>query len=56
MAMVAIAAFIAWQAWQGFRLGGKLHSMQTTIDVMNEGSGRVPRGEVRRRDRAFQQD
>ena len=35
--LAAVAAFVAWQAWLGFRLGGKLHSMQATIDVMNQG-------------------
>jgi Zn-dependent protease len=35
--LAVVAAFVAWQAWLGFRLGGKLHSMQATIDVMNDG-------------------
>ena len=35
--LAVMAAFVAWQAWRGFRLGGKLHSMQGSIDVMNDG-------------------
>ncbi len=32
-----MAFFIAWQAWKGFQVGGKLHSLRPTIDAMNEG-------------------
>jgi Zn-dependent protease len=35
--LAVVAFFVAWQAWNGFRMGGKLHSMQTSIDAMNQG-------------------
>jgi Zn-dependent protease len=35
--LAVVAAFVAWQAWRGFRLGGKLHSLQGSSDVMNDG-------------------
>jgi Zn-dependent protease len=35
--LVVIAFFIAWQAWQGFRVGMKLQQLQPTMDVLNQG-------------------
>ena len=35
--LAVVAIFVAWQAWQGFRLGVKLQGLQPTIDLLNEG-------------------
>jgi Zn-dependent protease len=32
-----IAIFVAWQAWNGFRIGGKLKALQPTVDLLDEG-------------------
>ncbi len=32
-----VAVFVAWQAWLGFRLGGKLQALQPSVDLMNAG-------------------
>ena len=44
--LALLAAFIAWQAWRGFRLGGKLHSIRATLDVMNQGSAAIREGRL----------
>jgi Zn-dependent protease len=35
--LALVALFVAWQAWRGFRIGGKLHGLQSTLNLMNEG-------------------
>jgi Zn-dependent protease len=39
-----IALFVAWQAWRGFRLGVRLHGLQPSLDLLNEGSSAVRSG------------
>ena len=39
-----IALFVAWQAWRGFRLGVRLHGLQPTLDLLNQGSSAVRSG------------
>jgi Zn-dependent protease len=39
-----IAMFVAWQAWRGFRLGGRLQALQPTLDLLNQGLGAVRAG------------
>jgi Zn-dependent protease/Tfp pilus assembly protein PilF len=35
--LALVAAFVAWQAWRGFRFGVMLHGLQPTLDLMAEG-------------------
>jgi Zn-dependent protease len=35
--LAVIAAFVAWQAWRGFRMGMALHKIQPTVDSINQG-------------------
>jgi Zn-dependent protease len=35
--LALLALFVAWQAWRGFRLGGKLHGLQSTLDLLSGG-------------------
>jgi Zn-dependent protease len=39
--LVVMAAFIGWQAWQGFRIGTRLQKLQPTLDLMNQGVAAV---------------
>jgi Zn-dependent protease len=39
-----IAFFVAWQAWRGFRLGFRLHGLQSTLALLEEGSAAVRSG------------
>jgi Zn-dependent protease len=39
--LVLLAIFVAWQAWQGFRLGLRLQGLQPTLDLLNEGLSAV---------------
>jgi Zn-dependent protease len=42
--LALIALFVAWQAWVGFRAGVRLHGLQPTLDLMNEGLTAVRSG------------
>jgi Zn-dependent protease len=42
--LAILALFVGWQAWRGFRLGGKLHGLQPTLDLLNEGLSAVRAG------------
>ncbi len=35
--LAIIALFVAWQAWNGFRLGTRLHVLQPTMQLIEEG-------------------
>jgi Zn-dependent protease len=35
--LAIIAAFVAWQAWRGFRMGVALQKMQPSVDGINQG-------------------
>ncbi|HET6325594.1 MAG TPA: site-2 protease family protein [Planctomycetaceae bacterium] len=35
--LAVVAAFVAWQAWRGFRFGVQLQGLQPTLSLMNEG-------------------
>lgn len=35
--LALIAAFVAWQAWRGFRMGAALQKMQPSVDGINQG-------------------
>jgi Zn-dependent protease len=35
--LAVVAAFVAWQAWRGFRFGVQLQGLQPTLNLMNEG-------------------
>ena len=39
-----VAFFVAWQAWRGFRLGYRLHGLQPTLALMEEGLAAVRSG------------
>jgi len=39
--LALVAAFVAWQAWRGFRFGVQLHGLQPTVDLMNAGASAV---------------
>jgi tetratricopeptide (TPR) repeat protein len=39
--LALVAAFVAWQAWRGFRFGVTLQGLQPTIDLMSEGLSAV---------------
>ncbi len=42
--LALVAIFVAWQAWRGFQLGVRLHGLQPTLDVLNEGLSAVRAG------------
>jgi Zn-dependent protease len=42
--LALVAFFVAWQAWRGFRMGGKLQKLQPTLDSLNEGLTAVREG------------
>jgi Zn-dependent protease len=42
--LALVAAFVAWQAWRGFRFGVTLQGLQPTLDLMNEGLSAVRSG------------
>ncbi len=42
--LAVVAIFVAWQAWRGFRLGVKLHGLQPTLALLNEGVSAVRSG------------
>jgi Zn-dependent protease len=42
--LALVAIFVAWQAWRGFRLGGKLHGLQPTLNLLNQGVSAVRSG------------
>jgi Zn-dependent protease len=35
--LAIVAVFVAWQAWNGFRMGTRLQVLQPTIDLLDEG-------------------
>lgn len=35
--LAVVAAFVAWQAWRGFRFGVQLQALQPALNFMNEG-------------------
>ena len=35
--LAIVAIFVAWQAWQGFRMGVKLQALQPALDLLNDG-------------------
>ncbi len=39
--LALVAAFVAWQAWRGFRFGVQLQGLQPTVDLMNAGATAV---------------
>ena len=42
--MAVMALFVGWQAWRGFRMGFRLHRLQPTIEMMNQGLTAVRAG------------
>jgi Zn-dependent protease len=42
--LALLAAFVAWQAWRGFRMGIGLQKLQPTLDLLNQGSSAVRLG------------
>jgi Zn-dependent protease len=42
--LVVIAAFVAWQAWRGFRMGARIHGLQPSLNLLNEGMSAVRSG------------
>jgi Zn-dependent protease len=42
--LAIIAAFVAWQAWRGFRMGAALHKMQPSLDGINQGLAAIREG------------
>jgi Zn-dependent protease/Tfp pilus assembly protein PilF len=44
--LALIAIFVAWQAWLGFRMGGRLHKIQPTLDSLNQGLSAVRAGRL----------
>jgi Zn-dependent protease len=42
--LALVALFVAWQAWRGFRMGTRLHVLQPTMDLLNEGLSAVREG------------
>jgi Zn-dependent protease len=42
--LALVAAFVAWQAWRGFRFGVTLQGLQPTLDLMSEGLSTVRSG------------
>jgi Zn-dependent protease len=42
--LALLAAFVAWQAWRGFRMGISLQKLQPTLDLLNQGSSAVRSG------------
>ena len=46
--LALVAAFVAWQAWRGFRFGVTLQGLQPTLDLMSEGLSAVRSRRLRR--------
>jgi Zn-dependent protease len=44
--LAVIAIFVAWQAWRGFRMGGKLQALQPTIALVNQGQAAIRAGKL----------
>jgi Zn-dependent protease len=42
--LALVAAFVAWQAWRGFRMGIGLQRVQPMLDLLNQGSSAVRSG------------
>jgi Zn-dependent protease len=42
--LAVIAAFVAWQAWRGFRMGMAIQKIQPTVDSINQGLSAVRSG------------
>jgi Zn-dependent protease len=42
--LAILAAFVAWQAWRGFRMGSKLQRLQPTLDLLTQGASAVKLG------------